>query len=285
MIAELIEFLVRGALLGATYGLLAFPISLLFITTDTVDLSVGAYAVLAAAIAAMFPSIAGITLGLFATVAASFVIALLAQRPGTARRKDPLTIVLMTFGVSTFLESLVLTVYGQDPMIRQPFQSFWKLGFIHVSPQAAINMAIAVALLSALFIWLNYTPYGRDMRACAANPAAAELAGIRVRHVAVATYVIGGLLAGIAGILILYSTGTSYSAGLSLTITGFGAATILGMHSPLRGFLGGVAIGSVEALSTGYLPAGLGTAAPLAFILVVLTLGKANVGHPAGGRA
>lgn len=285
MMAELLEFLVRGALLGATYGLLAFPISLLFITTDTVDLSVGAYAVLAAAIAAMFEPVLGITLGLLSTVAASFVIALLAQRAGAAQRKDPLTIVLMTFGVSTFLESLVLTLYGQNPMIRQPFQSFWRLGFIHVSPQATINVVIALALLAALFIWLNYTPYGRDMRACAANPSAAALAGIHVRRVAVATYVIGGLLAGIAGILILYSTGTSYSAGLGLTITGFGAATILGMHSPLRGFLGGVAIGAVEAVCTGYLPAGLGTAAPLLFILIVLTLGKANIGHPAAGRA
>lgn len=283
--AEFLEFLVRGALLGATYGLLAFPISLLFITTDTVDLSVGAYAVLAAAVAAMFEPPLGMALGLLAAVAASLAIALLAQRADAARRKDPVTIVLMTFGVSTFLESAVLTMYGQNPMIRQPFQSFWNLGFIHVSPQAAINVAVALILLAALFFWLNHTPYGRDMRACAASPTAAALAGIHVRRVAVATYVIGGLLAGIAGILILYSTGTSYSAGLGLTIAGFGAATILGMHSPLRGFLGGLAIGAVEALCTGYLPAGLGTAGPLLFILIVLTLGKANVGRPAGGRA
>ncbi len=48
---ELLEFSSRGILLGVTYGLLAFPISLLFIATDTVDLAVGAYAVLAGAVA------------------------------------------------------------------------------------------------------------------------------------------------------------------------------------------------------------------------------------------
>jgi branched-subunit amino acid ABC-type transport system permease component len=283
--AELLEFLVRGALLGATYGLLAFPMSLLFVTTDTVDLSVGAYAVLAAAVTSVFAGPIGVLLGLVAATAASLVVAVLAQGTGTARRKDPLTIVLMTFGVSTFLESLVLTVFGQNPMVRQPFRTFWNFGLLHVSPQAAINVAVALVLLAALFVWLNHTPYGRDMRACAANPAAAALAGIHVRRVAVTTYAIGGSLAGVAGILILYSTGTSYSAGLGLTITGFGAATILGLHSPLRGFLGGVAIGAVEALCTGYLPAGLGTAGPLLFILVVLTQGKANAGQSAGGRA
>lgn len=283
--AELLEFLVRGALLGATYGLLAFPISLLFVTTDTVDLSVGAYAVLAAAVTSMFAAPLGILWGLLSAMAVSLVVALLAQRVGAARRKDPLTIVLMTFGVSTFLESFVLTIFGQNPMIRQPFQTFWNLGLLHVSPQAAVNVAAALALLTALFLWLNYTPFGRDMRACAANPAAAALAGIHVRRVAVMTYAIGGFLAGVAGILILYSTGTSYSAGLGLTITGFGAATILGLHGPLRGFLGGVAIGAVEALCTGYLPPSLGTAGPLVFIFVVLTQGNANIGHPAGGRA
>ena len=46
MMLELSEFLIRGALLGAIYGLLAYPVSLLFATTDSVDLAVGAYAVL-----------------------------------------------------------------------------------------------------------------------------------------------------------------------------------------------------------------------------------------------
>ena len=48
---ELMEFVIRGALLGVIYGLLAFPISLVFATTGSVDLAVGAYTVLAVAIA------------------------------------------------------------------------------------------------------------------------------------------------------------------------------------------------------------------------------------------
>lgn len=285
MTIELIEFLIRGALLGAIYGLLAFPVSLLFVTTDSVDLSIGAYAVLAAALAMAFSGPAGILFGLGAAVLASLVMGILSQRMTRAGGRDPLVAVLATFGLATFLESFVLTFFGKDPMVRQPFDTFWNLGSIHVSPQAAINVAIGLVLLVALYGWLYRTAFGRDMRACAASAAAAALAGIAVQRVSLLTYVVGGLLAGIAGVLVLYTTGTSYNGGLNLTISGFGAAVLFGLHSPLRGFVGGVIIGIVQALASGYLPEGWSSAASLVFILVVLASGRMNVAHVAGGRA
>lgn len=284
MIVELLEYAVRGALIGAIYGLLAFPVSLLFVTTDTVDLAVGAYAVLAAAIAAAVAAPAGIALGILAAVAASLIVAALSLQAQARGGKDPLTIVLMTFGVSVFLESMILSAFGQNPWVRQPFDTFWQVGPLRVSPQAAINVGTGVALMGVLYIWLYRTAFGRDMRACAASTVAAALAGIPVRNITIMTHMIGGLLAGIAGILILYTTGVSYSSGLGLTISGFGAAAVLGLHSPLRGFLGGVTIGIAEAVAIGYLPSGFGAAAPLLFILLVLVRGSAHGGH-AGVRA
>lgn len=289
MLLELAEFLIRGALLGATYSLLAFPVSLLFVTTDSVDLAVGAYAVLAAtvcmAVAAPLGIVPAIALGIGSAVVASLVVGALSMTINRGGKPDPLVVVLTTFGFATFLESLVLTLYGKDPMVRQPFNHFWQLGEIRVSPQAAINVATGLTLLAVLYVWLYRTSFGRDMRACAANADAAALAGIPVRRISLATYMVGGLLAGIAGVLILHTTGTSYSAGLGLTISGFGAAVLFGLHSPLRGFAGGVVIGMVQALSAAYLPEGLGTAVPLLFILTVLASGRANFAHVAGGRA
>lgn len=285
MMIEIAEFLIRGALLGAIYGLLAFPVSLLFVTTDSVDLAVGAYAVLAAAFAMAFGGPAGIALGLLGAVLASFVMGLLSMRMTRAGTRDPLVVVLATFGLASFLESFVLTFFGKDPMVRQPFDTFWQIGAIHVSPQAAVNVGISLALLAALYVWLYRTAFGRDMRACAASAAAAALAGIPVQRIALMTYVVGGLLAGIAGVLVLYTTGTSYSSGLGLTISGFGAAVLFGLHSPLRGFIGGVIIGMVQALASAYLPEGWGSAASQVFILLVLAGGRMNVAHVAGGRA
>jgi branched-subunit amino acid ABC-type transport system permease component len=196
-----------------------------------------------------------------------------------------LTVVLATFGVATFIESGVLTFIGKDPMIRQPFEVFWSLGTIRISPQAAINVAIGLCLLAMLYLLLYRTSFGRDMRASAVNVVGATLAGIPVRAVWFGTYLVGGLLAGIAGILILYTTGTDYSAGTALTMSGFGAAVLFGLTSPLRGFAGGIVIGIVQAVAQGYLPSGWATAAPLLFIFLVLTSGRVNVAKIAGGRA
>lgn len=281
---EFMEFVIRGALLGVIYGLLAFPISLVFATTGSVDLAVGAYAVLSVAIAWSVGGTWGIVIAIAAAVLASAVVGLISMRLNRPGMFDHITAVLGTFGLATFLESFILTVYGKDPMARQVFETFWDVVGIRISPQALINVVICLLLLAALYLLLYRTPFGRAMRASAINPLGASLNGIPVKTIWFCTYLVGGFLAGAAGVLVLYTTGADYSTGLSLTISGFGAAIIFGMTSPLRGFAGGLVTGLVQALSSGYLPGGWVTAAPMIFIFIVLALGPMNRISATGGR-
>ncbi|WP_458757175.1 branched-chain amino acid ABC transporter permease [Afipia sp. TerB] len=281
---ELMEFVIRGALLGVIYGLLAFPISLVFATTGSVDLAVGAYTVLAVAIAWSVGGTWGIAFAIAAAVLASAVVGLISMRLNRPGMFDHITAVLGTFGLATFLESFILTVYGKDPMARQVFETFWDVMGIRISPQALINIVICLLLLAGLYLLLYRTPFGRAMRASAINPLGASLNGIPVKTIWFCTYLVGGFLAGVAGVLVLYTTGADYSTGLSLTISGFGAAIIFGMNSPLRGFAGGLVTGLVQALSSGYLPGGWVTAAPMIFIFIVLALGPMNRISATGGR-
>jgi branched-chain amino acid transport system permease protein len=273
---ELIELLVRGVLLGVTYGLLAFPISLLFIATDTVDLAVGGYAVLAGAFAFFFGPALGpvlaVVLGLMAAVAASGLVGAISLALGRRPRSDPLALVLASFGFALFLESFVLTFFGMDPFIRQPFTAFWTIFGMRISPQAGINVAVGLTLVLTLYFLLYHTTWGRDMRASANNERAAALAGVPVRLFQYGTFLLAGLLAGLAGILVLYTAGMEFASGMHLTLAGFGAAIVFGLHSPLRGMLGGLAIGAVETISAGYVSGGLATLVPLVFIFAILSL-------------
>lgn len=286
---DLIELAVRGILLGVTYGLLAMPISLLFIATDTVDLAVGGYAVLAGAFAMFFGisfgPIAGIVLGLLAAVAASGLVGGISIALGRRRKNDPLALVLASFGFSIFLESFVLTFFGKDPFIRQPFTEFWSVFGMRVSPQAGINVAVGLALVLAIYLVLYHTAWGRDMRASANNERAAALAGIPVKVLQYSTFLLAGLLAGVAGVLVLYTAGMEFASGMHLTLAGFGAAIVFGLHGPLRGFLGGLAIGTVETISAGYASGGMATLVPLAFIFGVLTLSPTGRQVTTGTRA
>ena len=282
---EFLELLIAGLFLGVTYGLLAIPISLLFVSTDKVDLAVGAYAVMAAAVAANTPGPFGIPLGLLAACAAAAVVGVIFMALDRRPHQDPLAAVLASFGFAMFLESLVLTLYGKNPFLQQLFTNFLSISGIRASPQAPINSATAVALTAALYVMLYRTSWGRDMRASAASRRGALLAGIPVPLMQFSAYLVAGLLAGVAGILILYSTGVDFAAGLHLTLAGFGAAILFGLHSPFRGFLGGLTIGVVEGLSNGYATGFVATAAPLVMVFLVLCLGRSSLEPVRGGRA
>ncbi|WP_202859989.1 MULTISPECIES: branched-chain amino acid ABC transporter permease [Sinorhizobium] len=285
---ELLEFGIRGLFLGVTIGLIALPISILFLTTDSVDLAVGGYAVLAGAVTLMVSPTAGVLVGAIAGIliamSASAVVGLISLRLNRPGRHDHITVVLATFGAAAFLESFVLTVFGKDPIVRRPFEDLWEVFGLLLNPQVFINFAVALTILLVLSLFLYATPFGRAMRASSVNPLGASLAGIPVQGIWFSTYIIGGLLAGIAGALIVNTTGMDYMSGLSFTLGAFGAAILFGLRSPLRAFVGGIVMGMVQAYSAGYLPGAWATALPLGFIFVVLSAGRMTR-SATGGRA
>jgi branched-chain amino acid transport system permease protein len=268
----MIDFLILGIVAGSSYGLIALPLSLLFISTGTMDFAVGAYAVLAGVVCFVIGGWLGIIGGLLSAVCAASFVGLASRRLDHRRRSDHLTLVLATFGFAIFLESFVLTLFGEQPRIVHTFEGYWEFVGVRVSPQAVINIAAACVVLVVTFGLLYATPTGRIMRACAASPRAATLAGVPVNTVRAATFIFAGLLSGVAGVLQLFTSGISYSSGMHLALSGFGAAIVFGLRNPLRAFLGGIAIGIVESFSSGYLPSAVATLVPLLFVFTALVI-------------
>lgn len=273
----MIEFVIRGLVIGVNYGLLAMPLSLLFIATGTVDFALGCYAVLAAGVAFSVGSVAGLAAGVGAAVVAACCIGFVSEMLQRRNSGDHLALVLASFGFAVFIQSLVLTFIGKDPFTRNMFDVYWRVFGISISPQAAINLVVALTLLGLLMLILFRTPLGRSIRASAVNARGATLAGVPVGLVRFSTFVAAGILSGIAGLLYLYTFGLDYSVGMDLTLAGFGAAIIFGIQSPLRAFFGGLAIGVVEALSTAYAPTEIATLVPLVFIFIVLVARPAQI--------
>ncbi|MGF7162598.1 branched-subunit amino acid ABC-type transport system permease component [Rhodoligotrophos appendicifer] len=279
----MIEFIIRGLVIGLNYGLLAMPLSLLFVATGTVDFALGSYAVLAAGTAFVVGGTFGLGFGVLAAVAAACCIGLVSELLRRRGSGDHLALVLASFGFAVFLQSLALSTLGKDPFTKNLFDVYWQIMGISISPQAGINLVVALTFLGLLMLVLFKTSLGRSIRAAAVNAKGATLAGVPVELVRFFTFVAAGILSGVAGLLYLYTFGLDYSVGMDLTLAGFGAAVIFGIHSPLRGFFGGLAIGIVEALSTAYAPNDLTILIPLVFIFVILIMRPAQIG--AGGRA
>jgi branched-chain amino acid transport system permease protein len=279
----MIEYVIRGLLNGAVYAILALPMSLLFATAGTVDFAIGAYALIAAAVATSVAGPLGLAAGLLSALAASAVMAAIFA---LLKRNDEeqIRVALASFGLSVAIASIVLLVWGTQPFVRPTFSTMLEVGGLRINPQGLINVAISFGLVGLIYYLLRYTSLGRMMRAAAANPLGAELAAIPVLGVQCTTILAGGLLGGLAGLLILHSAGLDFTASLSLTFIGFAAAIIFGIHSPVRSLLGGLAMGVVEALSAGFTSGMVTSMIPPAFMLIVLMTGQLGSNRFAGDR-
>jgi branched-chain amino acid transport system permease protein len=269
----MIEYVVRGLLNGAVYALLALPMSLLFATAATVDFAIGAYALLAAAVATSIAGPLGLAAGMVAAIGASLVMAAIFAWLKRSE-EESIRVALASFGLSVAIASIVLIVWGTQPFVRPTFATFFEIGGLRINPQGLINVAISVTLMALLYYLLRFTNLGRMMRAAAANPGGAELSGIPVL----------GVQGGIAGLLILHSAGMDFTASLSLTFIGFAAAIIFGIQSPVRSLLGGLAMGVVEALSSGYTSGMVTSMVPSLFMLLVLMTGQLGASRFSGDR-
>ena len=277
------EYVIRGLINGAVYGILALPMSLLFATAGTVDFAIGAYALIAAAVATSVTGTLGLAAGVLSALAASAAMAAifaLLKRSG----EEGIRVALASFGLSVAIASIVLLIWGTQPFVRPTFSKMLEIGGLRINPQGLINVTISVGLVALTYYLLRATSLGRMMRAAAANPVGAELAAIPVLGVQCGTILAGGLLGGIAGLLILHSAGLDFTASLSLTFIGFAAAIIFGIETPLRSLLGGLAMGVVEALSAGYTSGMITSMIPSAFMLAVLMTGLLGANRFAGDR-
>ncbi|MBF2050065.1 MAG: branched-chain amino acid ABC transporter permease [Leptolyngbya sp. IPPAS B-1204] len=117
-----------------------------------------------------------------------------------------------------------------------------------------IVLVVAVVLMVSLNWFVQNTPAGKAMRAVAQNRDAAKIVGLDVDRVIVLTFLIGGALAGAAGLLVgLYNNTIVFTMGFTAGLRAFTAAVLGGIGNITGAMLGGVLIGLLSALSDQYL--------------------------------
>lgn len=271
---SLLNFLVIGIALGAIYGLIATSMGLIWQSTKVLDLAVGGYAAVAGMVTAAFGFPWGIPAGLGAAVLASLVMGLVflgLQKRGVS---DQMSAAFASIGLLFASTSFVLWFFGTEPKYVEFITGMWTVGGVSISRQGAFNAAVVILLVGCV-LWMIYrTPMGEVLRATAISPRNARLIGIPVRRVQLSMFAVSGLLAGLAGVLMVFTRGMSFGLGLTLTIAAFGAMIVFGVRGLVTALLGGLVIGVVEAVGAGYFPASVASMVPLVFILVVLVTGR-----------
>jgi len=184
----------------------------------------------------------------------NFVIEKLAYRP--LRNSPRLAPLITAIGMSILLQTLAMIIwkpnYKPFPILL-PSVPYEVAGAVITFTQIMILGMTVMSL--AILMWLvNYTKLGRAMRATAENPRVAALMGVKPDLVISATFVIGAVLAAIAGVMWAANYGTvQHTMGFLPGLKAFTAAVFGGIGNLAGAVVGGIALGLIESLGAGYI--------------------------------
>ncbi|OGA96200.1 MAG: ABC transporter permease [Burkholderiales bacterium RIFCSPHIGHO2_12_FULL_61_11] len=186
--------------------------------------------------------------------ALNFAIEKIAYRP--LRNSPRLAPLITAIGMSLLLQTLAMIIwkpnYKPYPTLL-PAEPFQFGGAVITVTQLFILGATAVSL--SVLMWLvNYTKLGRAMRATAENPRVAALMGVRPDTVISATFIIGAVLAALAGVMYASNYGTvQHTMGFLPGLKAFTAAVFGGIGNLGGAVLGGILLGLIESIGAGYI--------------------------------
>jgi len=186
--------------------------------------------------------------------ALNFAIEKLAYKP--LRNSPRLAPLITAIGMSILLQTLAMIIWKPN---YKPFPTLLPNvpydvgGAVITFTQIMILGTTAMSL--AVLMWLvNYTRLGRAMRATAENPRVAALMGVKPNVVISATFVIGAVLAAIAGVMWAANYGTvQHTMGFLPGLKAFTAAVFGGIGNLAGAVVGGVLLGLIESLGAGYI--------------------------------
>jgi branched-chain amino acid transport system permease protein len=196
----------------------------------------------------------------------------LIYEPLQRRKSSNVILLIASLGLLILLENVILIIFGPSIKTINYFgisRGMNLLGAIITPVQLAI-IIISLILLGALYLFMNKTRLGRNMRAVADNKELTSVIGINYKFIADMSFIIGSVLAGIAGILIAIEQNLVPSMGTGLIIKGFTGAVIGSIMSVPGSIIGSYILGFAENFGVWFLPSEYKDA--IAFVLLFVFL-------------
>jgi branched-chain amino acid transport system permease protein len=265
----LLQQIINGLVLGSMYALVALGYTMVYGIIGLINFAHGDVLMVGALTSWMligwmteaWVGLPNWMILLFATMIAMVVCAVLnfsieklAYRP--LRNSPRLAPLITAIGMSLLLQTLAMIIWAPNPksypsmLPRDPI----PIGGAVISVTQITILAVTAITLALLMYLVNRTNLGRAMRATAENPRVAALMGIKPDVVISATFIIGAMLAAIAGVMWASNYGTvQHAMGFMPGLKAFVAAVMGGIGNLAGAVVGGIALGLIESLGAGYL--------------------------------
>jgi branched-subunit amino acid ABC-type transport system permease component len=177
-----------------------------------------------------------------------------------------------SLAIGMVLENVIRFAFGNDlKAFDLPLARDVMFGPIRIGPQQLASLAIALAVMAAVWAFLALTSLGRSMRAVADNPDLARLKGVDPKLIALITVFLGAGLCGVGGTLVALDASLDPLTGGRVLLSVFAAAVVGGLGSIPGAVLGAFLIGVVEEFTVLALAPAYRLAVSFAVIFLVLS--------------
>lgn len=270
--------LLSGVLLGGILALIALGLSIVLGVMRLINLAHGEILVAGAYVALLLGTATGldpllalpIVAVLVALVALPTQLLLLAPLSGKGAEAPMMT----TFALSLILQNLFLSWFSADTRsIGETYSIMpFEIGGISVPLIYVLGFAISVTVILLVYLLVNRSAFGRDLRASALDPVAAESVGVDVRRVHALTFALGSACAAVGGVLIGVAFSFTPSTGASYLLTSFAIVVLGGMGNILGTLAAGITLGLMQSIGALALGDGFRDLVGLVLFLAVLAL-------------
>lgn len=259
--------IINGLVLGSIYALVALGYTMVYGILGLINFAHGDIVMVGALVALTVASLlAGSGLPapaivLVAIIAATVVcvaigvsVERLAYRP--LRRAPRLAPLITAIGVSILIQYTAALIWGKQyislPEVVSP--TIISLGGAQFTDVQAYIFLLACGVMAGLLWFIKSSRIGRAMRATEQNVDVAGLMGVNTNRIIAFTFVLGSAIGAIAGVMVVLYYGLGhYFMGFMLGLKAFTAAVLGGIGNIAGAMLGGLLLGLIESIASGYI--------------------------------
>lgn len=285
-----LQQLINGLTLGAIYGLIAIGYTMVYGIIGMINFAHGEIYMIGAFMAIIWFLVLGtmgvtwvplailivLILSMIFTATYGWAVERIAYRP--LRGSTRLAPLISAIGMSIFLQNYVQLLQGArvkplQPMVQGGVTVMERAdGFsVNLSFLQIIIITVTIALMYGFAQLINRTQMGRMQRACEQDKTMAALIGVNVDRTISVTFLVGAMLAAVAGVMVtLYYGVIDFFIGFLAGLKAFTAAVLGGIGSIPGAMLGGLAIGLIEAYWSAYFSVEYKDVAAFAILVLVL---------------
>lgn len=275
----MLQVVLTGLATGAIYGLVGMGYAVVFYVTRVINFATGQLLMVAIMVTSglglkHWPVGPAITLGLLASTAGGVLIYFLAVRPVLRFSRISFAWLVSTLGVAIVLESFAALIWGTSSLSYPQLLNGKDVGIFgsELTWQQILTIIAAFSIVFVFEVIHRRTLLGKLGTAISSDPEMATAMGANVTLFAVLAFALGGLLAGIAGILVGPISFANPYLGDTYGIYGFIALMIGGIDRPSASMGGGFILGVLSTLASTYINPEASDWFPFIVVLAVLLL-------------